>query len=581
MPKLTIVVDKPTRLKKNAQSLYVSFPYDIEAVSHIKSIQIRHYIPETRLWEVPVNEIDEILRLFNKYDISIKGKVETDSQLRIPDRVIFEEVKQEEFAYKTLPFGHQIEGVQFGKKTKKFLLADDQGLGKTKQAIDLAVSRKGQFKHCLIVCGVNSVKQNWLKEIEIHSNESGHILGSYYNTRNRLVDGTLQDRLDDLMSDLDDYFLITNIETLRQGPKSKKVSAMTPMELTQKRILDRLEKLTKDGVIGMVVIDEIHKAKNHSGQQGKAIHRLMPDYKMALTGTPVVNRPTDVYNILKWLEVENNAFTHFRNYYCIMGGFANAEVMGYKNLNRLEEKLHGVMLRRKKEDVLDLPPKIRQNEYVEMSRKQLKLYTGIRDEIIQRIEEIEISPNPLAMLTRLRQVTSCPEVLSDEFKDSAKMERMEQMIEEIVEGGNKAIVFSNWSKVTRVAQKRLAKYNPAYIDGTTSDRMGEVDRFQEDPNCHVIIGTIGAMGTGLTLTAANNVIFIDKPWSPANRDQAEDRAHRIGTKGTVNIITLVVEDTIDERIEELIEEKQEYIDGLVEGKVDKLQKIQMIHRLLE
>lgn len=578
MNKLCIHTAPSNKFPKYTQSLYMSFGYNLEAFMRIQQIKQKAYIEEDKVWELPITDVNTLLNIFNDFEVVIKGMSYTDFKLAEEE---VEEFVQPDFQFKTEPFQHQIEGINFGKKTEKFLLADDQGLGKTKQAIDLAVSRKGEFKHCLIVCGVSSVKKNWLKEIEIHSNETGHILGSYVNSKGILKDdGSMKDRLDDLHSDLDDFFLITNIETFKQGPKSKTIKSMTPQELIYHRILQQVEKLTLDGTIGMVVIDEIHKAKNPTSLQGKAIHRLQSKYRMALTGTPVVNSPIDVYNILKWLDVEQVAFTHFKNYYTIQGGFGGYEVTGYKNLERLQSKLNGVMLRRKKEDVLDLPPKIRSTEYIEMNNSQTKLYNEIRDEILEKIEDIYLDPNPLAMLTRLRQVTSCPATLSKKYTFNAKFDRMKQLVQESVEGGQKVIVFSNWSKVTKAAKEFLAEYNPAYIDGEVNDRMKEVTKFQEDANCQVIIGTIGAMGTGLTLTAGSNVIFIDKPWNPANTVQAEDRAHRIGTTGTVNIITLVVPETIDERIEELIADKQDAVDGLVEGESMKLQKIQMIRNLL-
>lgn len=574
---------KPSQIfKENADSIYITFPFNLDALGKVKSLPIdrRRYLPETKEWEVSLELINEAVETFEGYSVELKGQAVT-TEPAISPRKKFADDGLNDFKFKTKPFDHQIEGVLFGKNNKRFLLADEQGLGKTKQAIDLAVSRKGQFKHCLIVCGVNSVKYNWLKEISIHSDESGHILGSYWNTKGVLKDdGSMEDRLDDLESDLDDFFLITNIETFRQGPKSKKVSSLTKMELVQRKILDRIEKLTREGVIGMVIIDEIHKAKNPTGQQGKAIHRLMPDYKMALTGTPVMNNPLDVFNILKWLEVENSSYTAFKNYYCVMGGFGGYEIEGYKNLSRLKEKLDGVMLRRKKEEVLNLPPKIRQTEFVEITGKQKKLYDEIRDELIEQIEDIVLSPNPLAMLARLRQVTSSPQLLTSSIKENAKFERMDEMVSVMVENGQKAIVFSNWSRVSKAAKEKLKRFNPAYIDGNVKDRMSEVERFQNDPNCHLIIGTVGAMGTGLTLTAATNVIFIDKPWTPADRDQAEDRAHRIGTTGTVNIITMVAKGTVDERIEDLIMNKQDIVDGIVEGDHEKLQKIQLIRTLL-
>ena len=122
--------------------------------------------------------------------------------------------------------------------------------------------------------------------------------------------------------------------------------------------------------------------------------------------------------------------------------------------------------------------------------------------------------------------------------------------------------------MTTPTYERLKRFNPAIITGETKDRVAEQDKFMNDKRCKCIIGTIGAMGTGLTLTAASTVIFLDSPWNRANKEQAEDRAHRIGTKSNLNIITIVCKDTIDERIEELVYKKGAMADMLVDGKID-------------
>lgn len=256
MQTINIEIGPSINFKEYKKSLFISFDYSLEAVNAVKSLDLRYYIPDKKSWEVPVNDIQKVIKKFESFEIKITGEVKTDLKDNEKEKHIdYTEEDLKDFQFKTKPFKHQIEGVVFGKRNPKFLLADDQGLGKTKMMIDLAVSRKHEFKHCLVVCGVNSVKFNWLKEIETHSNESAHILGSYYNSKGHLKDdGSLQDRLDDLESDLSEFFLITNIETFRQPPKNKKESSMSKTELVQKRLLDRVEQLTEYGTIGMVVI---------------------------------------------------------------------------------------------------------------------------------------------------------------------------------------------------------------------------------------------------------------------------------------------------------------------------------------
>ena len=295
---------------------------------------------------------------------------------------------------------------------------------------------------------------------------------------------------------------------------------------------------------------------------------LSASYMSAMSGTPLMNNPLDLYFPIHWLGYEQHSLYQFKQHYCKFGGWGGSQVVGYKNLEEIRALMEKIMIRRLKSEVLDLPEKIRKIEDVDMTAKQAHIYKEVYNGVMSDLQKIKFSNNPLSMMIRLRQATGWTGILSDKVQESAKMERMIELVQEIVESGQKAIIFSNWESITSVAKEKLKAYNPAYITGATKadERMKEVDRFQTDDKCRVIIGTIGAMGTGLTLTAAQNVIFLDSPWNMALKAQAEDRAHRIGTKGTVNIITLVCKNTIDERIEELVEKKGQIADALVDGK---------------
>jgi SNF2 family DNA or RNA helicase len=160
---------------------------------------------------------------------------------------------------------------------------------------------------------------------------------------------------------------------------------------------------------------------------------------------------------------------------------------------------------------------------------------------------------------------------------------MDMLEEEIIPNGYKAIIFSQWEKITEVYYEALKGYNPIYITGKVSpeDRQKEVERFQSDPSCKLAIGTIGAMGTGLTLNKASYVFFIDKDWNSGNNAQAEDRAHRIGTAGTVNVISLVAKGTVDEGIEEYLLDNQELFDRVVDGKGTRGDIKQILNNLLK
>lgn len=177
-----------------------------------------------------------------------------------------------------------------------------------------------------------------------------------------------------------------------------------------------------------------------------------------------------------------------------------------------------------------------------------------------------MSSNPLSQLIRLRQATGYTGILSSTIEESAKLDRLEEIVEDIIADGEKVIIFSNWTNITDEVEKRLQKYRPLVITGSTPENERDfcVKQFQGEDDKKVIIGTIGAMGTGLTLTSANNVIFLDEPWNMALREQAEDRAHRIGQNKTVNIYFLLTKDTIDERIHTIVEDKGEVSDYIVD-----------------
>ena len=560
---IKIRIGEPEQLKNNIlvkKSAFVSFDYRGEIVDFIKQMGTRVYNQYTKSWEIPVNNIIALCNKFEDEEIKISGIYEDlhkqELEVDIP----------KDFQFKTKPFAHQIDGVRFGLNKKKFLLCDDQGLGKTKQIIDFVgcLEKTDTINKVLIVCGVNSLKYNWQSEIETHSNEKGWVLGTRFRkTTGKSYEGSTKDKLEDLNNLPDCRYIITNIETLRAG--SEKISK-TKYHFP---IAEKLQELCKDGTISVIAFDECHKSKEPTSLQSRAMINVTAKYMVAMSGTPLMNNPLDLYFPLHWLGYENHSFYQFKQHYCNFGGWGGSQVVGYKNLDEIRAMMDNIMLRRLKMEVLDLPEKIRKIEYVDMTPKQSQIYKEVYNGVMNEVHKIKFSNNPLSMMIRLRQTTGWTGIISEKVQESAKMDRMIELVEEITQSGQKAIIFSNWESMTEVAKKKLKEYKPAYITGVTKaeERMVEVERFQNDSSCKVIIGTIGAMGTGLTLTAAQNVIFLDEPWNRALRDQAEDRAHRIGTKGTVNITFLCCKNTIDERIHDLVEKKGQISDALVDGKI--------------
>lgn len=560
---IKIHIGEPKKLSNNIlvkKSAFVSFDYNPDIVSFIKQMGTRVYNPDNHTWEMPVNNIIGLCNKFENQEVQISGIYEDlhkqEFKIDIP----------KDFEFKTKPFRHQVDGVRFGLNKKKFLLCDDQGLGKTKQIIDLVgcLEKTDTINKVLIVCGVNSLKYNWQSEISIHSDEKGWVLGTRFRkTTGKAYEGSTKDKLEDLDNLPDCRYIITNIESLRVG--AKKISK-TKYHFP---IAEKLQELCNNDTISMIAFDECHKSKDPTSLQSRAMLKVTAKYMVAMSGTPLMNNPLDLYFPIHWLGYEQHSLYQFKQHYCTFGGWGGSQVVGYKNLEEIRALMEKIMIRRLKSEVLDLPEKIRKIEYVDMTPKQNQIYKEVYNGVMSDLQKIKFSNNPLSMMIRLRQATGWTGIISDKVQESAKMDRMIELVQEIVASGQKAIIFSNWESMTEVAKEKLKSYNPAYITGATKadERMKEVDRFQTDDKCRVIIGTIGAMGTGLTLTAAQNVIFLDSPWNMALKAQAEDRAHRIGTKGTVSVITLCCRDTIDERIEELVQKKGQIADALVDGKI--------------
>ena len=528
-------------------SLYVSFPYDNRIVTGIREFPTKWWHADNKEWELPIKKLGELVDKFPEQEFDITG-------LYVPMEKK-QAVIPEGFEFKTKPFEHQMDALQYGLENDRWLLGYEQGLGKTKQVIDIAVAKKLEkgYKHCLIICGVNGLKWNWLNEIKTHSNETGYILGQRI-VKGKLTIGSNTDKFKDVckLDSISSYFIITNVETLRNED-----------------IVKELASLCKSGEIGIVAIDEVHKCKNPASQQGKGVLKLQPECRIAMTGTPLMNQPFDLYIILKWLGYENHAFGAFKKHYAEYGGFGGYQVIGYKNLNELQERLDEIMLRRLKSDVFDLPEKLYIDEYVEMSGKQEQIYKEITMDIKMNIDNIKMANNPLAELIRMRQATGYTGILSSTIQESAKLDRMAELVEESRENNKQVVIFSNWTQMTDVIVERLNGYKVGVITGQTkdADRQQVVNDFQNG-ELDIVVGTIGAMGTGITLTAGTVEIFMDEPWNKANKEQAEDRCHRIGTTQNVTIYTLMCKDTIDERIHELVEKKGAMADALVDGKVN-------------
>ena len=540
---------------KSLEWFDAEFDYNHDLIEYIKNnipVNYREYNPDTFEWHIHQFYLPDLLSYLDKkiirYDVIVDDTIQPyftkdDSLLNL--------VKVNTHFY-----NHQKEAIKFEMTHQNFIIGDDQGLGKTLELLAFATSlKKKGAKHCLIICGVAGNVWNWKEEIKLHTDEEAYIIGTDFNGNI----GSGKDKYDSLHYPHKEFFYITNIETLRLLRKKVGRKYTYP-------IVDIINTLVAWGEISLIAVDECHKVKNPESQQGKALLELKCPRKAMLSGTLVMNNPLDLYTPLKWCGVINDNFWHFKQEFCRFGGYGGYEIIGYKNQETLRKLLSPIYIRRKKEDVLDLPEKIMIDESIQLDAQQRAGYSIIENNLQCDINKIMFSDNPLSLMLRLREYLDDPELVEMAQVTSPKFERLLELLDNIFDNSSsQVIIYSQWSRVTKKLKSLLENnYSVSYIDGDVSveNRMIEIEKFQSCKS-KIIIGTIGALGTGFTLNKASNVIFVDEPWNMAIKNQAIDRAHRIGTKYPVNVHTLICKDTIDERIHQLIKQKGDIADDLL------------------
>lgn len=453
-------------------------------------------------------------------------------------------------------FKHQREGIAFLRKRKGAILADEMGLGKTRQAI-VALANVDVDLH-VIVCPA-SLKLNWKREIlAVLPEESVFVSGQK---------GKFDVKRDS--------WLVVNYDQLGKwiGP-----------------ILDA-GKFTLTG-------DEAHYIKGASART-KYFMILAKDAAIVylLTGTPVLNRPVELFNLLKAIkhpiaklkgqfgekycgatamarvrDKANNRFfvVHRSQAYGFMNDRGRYQVSFYvdmrgaTNLDELRREIGSSFLRRMKSEVMDLPEKIEEMVPVELKPVWRKKYATAFDDYAKFVRENPMGKNidnimlarQLVELQKLKQVCS-----------EGKIEAVVEAVESAVEQGVKVVVFTQYAKTLMALQDQLTHLGVVSIQGSSSQdrRQQAVDAFQGDEKVRVFIGNVKAAGVGITLTAATQVIFADLDWTPAVHDQAADRCHRIGQTGTVNVRYFFVPGSVEEDVIAMLAKKRETIAAVLEG----------------
>lgn len=530
-------------------SLLVSFNYNPAIVDTLKTFQPAVFNKKDLTWEISSAYLSKLLDALTFYDEIQLTLLDDHESSEISTQLTQEEI--ENFKYK--PFNHQIDGINFLLNQKKSLLLDGMGLGKSLQVMYLAevLHARGIIDHCLVICGVDSLRTNWKSEIQKFSKESVVVLGEKINRNGKTTYERIPQRVEQLKKPIEEFFVVVNIATLRNDS-----------------VIDAIIK--GPNKFGMIACDEIHKVASKSSQQGSNLLKLKSPYQVAATGTPVTNSPISCYVPLSWTDNDHATLTNFKAQYCNFGGFNNSQIIGYKNLLQLQEELDVCSIRRTFGQVRgDMPDKTIEYEVVEMSDEHQKFYEAIKNGVKEEADKIELnSSNLLALTIRLRQATACPSVLTSQDIMSSKIERAVELAEELLESGEKVIMFCNFIESANKLSEFLNKYSPILGTGTQTDDYIKdgVDKFRNSDNFNLFIGTHSKMGTGFSMPECHYMIMVDTPFTYSQFSQSCDRIYRITSNQPVYIKVLVCKDTFDERVREIVDTKRDLSDYLVDGK---------------
>ena len=545
----------PPQKISGLSSICVTFDFNQYIVDALKTIPTYYYHKKDNVWEFPICYLGRLLDSLTFLDeINLKLLDTPESgEFHFGRQFNLEPLSEtEKISFKMNPFEHQLEAINYGLAHEKWLLLDSMGLGKTNSIIWLAetLKRRGIIDHCFIICGVNSLKQNWKKEIAKFSTESAIVLGEHVTRTGSIRYKSMEKRAEQLRDPIDEFFVITNLESLRDD-----------------RIIEAFKKSSNK--FGMIAFDEAHKAATKTSQQGTNLLKLEAPFKVAATGTLITNNPLSAYVPLSWTGNDQSILTTYKSQYCNFGGIRDSQVIGFKNLEVLQEEIKSCSLRRTLDQVRsDMPPKTVTLEVLEPNDDQRKFYEAIKEGVKEEADKIELkSANLLALTTRLRQATACPSLLTTQNVSSCKVDRCVELIQELTSQGEKVVVLSVFKETINELSAKLDQFRYSINTGDIPDAVvaNNVSRFQEDPNEQVFVGTWGKVGTGWTLNAASYLICIDTPYTAAMFDQGTDRIWRVNNTRPAFITVLLCKETIDERVQQIIETKKELGEYLVDG----------------
>lgn len=376
------------------------------------------------------------------------------------------------------------------------------------------------------------------------------------------------------------------------GDKKKRLKALNelknwPFKALRIAVIN-YESTHRDGIFealaayrpDLIVCDESQRIKNPSAAQSKALHKLgdAAPFRMILSGTPVQNNAVDLYSQYRFLDpaVYGANFYAFKNRYCIMGGYGQHQIVGYRNMDELVEKEHSVAYRVTKEECLDLPQQTFINRYVQFTDAEQAIYEQLRKSSFLELETGEnvTATTILTMYLRLMQLTggflTADESTRPKQVNTAKLDALADIVDDyVVDAGKKLVIFARFraeiAAIENLLRLRKIQYGSIYGDVPMEERGKIVEDFQTNPDTKVFVAQIQTAGLGITLHAASTAVFYSYDYNYANYAQALARIHRIGQRLPVTYIHLVVDGSIDEKILAALENKEDMAKTVVDS----------------
>lgn len=472
-------------------------------------------------------------------------------------------------------YPHQITGVRRMAGMDSFLLADDMGLGKSLQALTVFCIdvKLGKAETLLVVCPV-TLRDNWADEVTKFTRLPCTLLGEVPHPTRRgetkkVSPKVREQQLQDFLSGVGPRILICNYEQL--------VNKAHAQSLRTHRF-------------DCLVLDEAHKIKNQAAQRTKAALGIRARRSFVLTGTPMLNQVNELWALLHRIDpMKYPKYWTFVNRYCVFGGYENRQVIGVKNELELKKILGSLMIRRMKDDVLDRTKPTYIKHKVGMSDEQRKLYDQIVEELfyVDSSGQTKDVENALTKMLRCKQICDTPYAIDPMYPDdSLKLDRVVELVSEIVDRGDKVVIFTQFRSVievmvTRLYNEKIKQVYQLHGGVPQKDRQPTVNEWGSNPKGAVIICMIQVAGVGLNMVQASEIIFIDKDVVPGINKQAVDRCDRIGQTHPVIVHEMYVRGSIEARVEEILGHKDKLNEVIVGGGVNMGKLVQMLKEQME